>query len=54
VVDPSLIAGMVIRVGDRVYDGSVHTQLEHARRAMIDRATETIEMHADRFLMSTA
>jgi hypothetical protein len=43
---------MVIRVGDRVYDGSVHTQLEHARRAMIDRATETIEMHADRFLAS--
>jgi F-type H+-transporting ATPase subunit delta len=52
VVDPLLIAGMVIRVGDRVYDGSVHTQLEHARRAMIDRATETIEMHADRFLAS--
>ncbi|MEX0610771.1 MAG: ATP synthase F1 subunit delta [Pirellulales bacterium] len=54
VVDPSLIAGMVIRVGDRVYDGSVHTLLEHARRAMIDRATETIEMHADRFLSSSA
>jgi F-type H+-transporting ATPase subunit delta len=54
VVDPSLIAGMIIRVGDRVYDGSVHTQLEHARRAMIDRATETIEMHADRFFSSSA
>jgi F-type H+-transporting ATPase subunit delta len=54
VVDPTLLAGVVIRVGDRVYDGSVHTQLEHARRAMIDRATETIEMHADRFLSSSA
>ncbi len=53
VVDPTLIAGLVIRVGDRVYDGSVHTQLERARRAMIDRATETIETHAGRFL-STA
>ena len=52
VVDPSLIAGMVIRVGDRVYDGSVHTQLEHARRAMIDRVTEAIEMHADRFILA--
>jgi F-type H+-transporting ATPase subunit delta len=49
-VDPSLIAGMVIRIGDRVYDSSVHTQLEHVRRSMIERATETIEMHADRFL----
>src|SRR4029079_9042382 len=27
-VDPSLIAGIVIRVGDRVYDGSVHSQFE--------------------------
>jgi F-type H+-transporting ATPase subunit delta len=53
VVDPSLIAGLVIRVGDRVYDGSIQTQLEHARRAMIERATETIEMHADRFLSAS-
>jgi F-type H+-transporting ATPase subunit delta len=53
-VDPSLIAGMVIRVGDRVYDGSVHTQLEHARRAMIDRATERIEMQPERFMLATA
>jgi F-type H+-transporting ATPase subunit delta len=52
-VDPSLIAGMIVRVGDRVYDSSLHTQLEQARRAMIERATETIEMHADRFLVST-
>ena len=35
---------MVIRVGDRVYDGSVKTQLEAARRAMIDRITEQLEI----------
>jgi F-type H+-transporting ATPase subunit delta len=49
-VDPSLLAGIVIRVGDRVYDGSVHTRLEHARVAMIDRATEQIEMQPERFV----
>jgi F-type H+-transporting ATPase subunit delta len=49
-VDPSLIAGLVIRIGDRVYDGSVKTQLEQARRAMIERITETIETSPDRFL----
>jgi F-type H+-transporting ATPase subunit delta len=49
-VDPSLIAGIVVRVGDRVYDGSVYTQLEHARQSMIDRATEQIETAPDRFL----
>ncbi len=50
VVDPALIAGLVIRVGDRVYDGSVQTQLEHARRAMIERATERIETQPDQFI----
>jgi F-type H+-transporting ATPase subunit delta len=49
-VDPSLIAGIVVRVGDRVYDGSVYTQLEHARQSMIERATEQIETAPDKFL----
>ena len=48
-VDPSLIAGIWVRVGDRVFDGSVRTQLEEARRAMIDRATELIETSPERF-----
>jgi F-type H+-transporting ATPase subunit delta len=49
-VDPSLIAGIVVRVGDRVYDGSVYTQLEHARQSMVDRATEQIETAPNKFL----
>ena len=51
IVDPTLIAGIVIRVGDRVYDGSVHNQLERARRAMIDRATERIEIDSNQFML---
>jgi F-type H+-transporting ATPase subunit delta len=51
-VDPSLLAGIVIRVGDRVYDGSVSTRLEHVRAAMIDRATEQIETRPERFSVS--
>jgi len=49
-IDPSLIAGIVVRVGDRVFDGSLYTQLEQARRSMIERATEQIETASDRFL----
>lgn len=30
-VDPSLIGGVVVRVGDTVYDGSVATQLKKLR-----------------------
>ena len=51
-VDPALLAGIVIRVGDRVYDGSVQTQLEHARAAMIERATEQIETRPDSFMVA--
>jgi F-type H+-transporting ATPase subunit delta len=50
VVDPALIAGIVIRVGDRVYDGSVATQLERTRQAMIERATENIDTHPEQFV----
>ena len=53
-VDPSLIAGIWVRVGDRVFDGSIRTQLEHARRHMIDLATEKIETQPERFVRSTA
>ncbi|RIK80669.1 MAG: ATP synthase F1 subunit delta [Planctomycetota bacterium] len=48
-VNPELIAGFVIRVGDSVYDGSVRTQLEHTRHAMINRAVEAIQRRPEQF-----
>src|SRR5690606_25544612 len=32
--DPSLLGGLIVRVGDTVYDGSVRHQLEHLREQM--------------------
>ncbi len=52
-VDPNLIAGIVVRVGDRVFDGSLQTHLENARRAMIDRATDQIETRPDSFVSAS-
>jgi F-type H+-transporting ATPase subunit delta len=49
-VDPSLVGGIMVRVGDRLFDGSLRTQLEHVRQAMIDRATERIETQPEQFL----
>lgn len=49
-VDPELIAGIWVRVGDRVFDGSARTQLEHVRRRMIDLAAEKIETQPERFV----
>jgi F-type H+-transporting ATPase subunit delta len=51
-VDSSLIAGIVIRVGDRVYDGSVHTQLERTRTRIIEKATEQIDIQPERFMVA--
>jgi len=44
-VNPDLIGGFVAKVGDRVYDASVRTSLEHTRQAMVERAVEAIQHH---------
>jgi len=53
-IDPSLIGGIVVRVGDRLFDGSLRTQLEHVRHAMIERATEQIETRPERFVAAAS
>lgn len=35
--DPSLIAGVVTRVGDRLYDGSARTRLAQIREAIVEK-----------------
>ena len=49
IVDPSLIGGLVMRVGDTVYDGSVATRLSQVRANMIDRSIHEIQRRRDRF-----
>ena len=48
-VRPELIGGIVLRVGDTVYDGSVATQLEQIREQMITRSVHEIQSRRDRF-----
>ena len=48
-VDPALIGGVMLRVGDTVYDASVATQLEKIRTQMIDRSVHEIQSRRDRF-----
>ena len=49
VVDPTLIGGAVLRVGDVVYDGSIANQLQILRQEMIDRSVHEIQSRRDRF-----
>ena len=48
-VDPSLIGGAVLRVGDIIYDGSIANQLQNLRQRMSDRSTHEIQSRRDRF-----
>jgi F-type H+-transporting ATPase subunit delta len=48
-VEPALIGGIVLRVGDTVYDGSVARQLRQVREQMISRSIHEIQSRRDRF-----
>ncbi len=48
-VDPALIGGVLLRVGDTVYDGSVAHQLNQAREQMIHRSIHEIQSRRDSF-----
>ena len=49
-VDPSIIGGMVVRVGDTVFDGSVVNQLGRIRTQAIKRASDAIRNSIDNFI----
>lgn len=49
VVDPALIGGLVLRIGDTVYDGSVARQLEQLREHMINRSVHEIQSRRNSF-----
>lgn len=48
-VDPSIVGGIVVRVGDTVYDSSVVGQLQQIRKRAIEKASEAIREKLDRF-----
>jgi F-type H+-transporting ATPase subunit delta len=49
VVDPELIGGVVVRVGDTVYDASIANQLNNARQETINRSVHEIQSRRDSF-----
>jgi F-type H+-transporting ATPase subunit delta len=50
-VDPSLLGGLVVRVGDTLYDGSIRNRLVRLRSETIERTFQQLRESADRFVM---
>jgi F-type H+-transporting ATPase subunit delta len=48
-VDPELLGGLVVRVGDWLYDASVRTQLENIRNQLIAESSHEIQSRRDSF-----
>jgi F-type H+-transporting ATPase subunit delta len=48
-VDPDLLGGLVVKVGDWLYDGSVRTRLDTLRKQLIERSSYEIQSRRDHF-----
>lgn len=51
-VDPDLIGGLVFRIGDTVYDGSVANRLARLRGDVLSRASQQMRGNVDRFALA--
>ena len=49
VVDPDVIGGVIVRVGDTVFDASIATQLDNVRQQLIDRSAHEIQSRRNSF-----
>lgn len=52
-VDPSMIGGIRLRIGDRLLDGSVATRLAGLRRHLLESGRGDLRADPDRFLSTT-
>ena len=48
-VDPDLLGGMTVQVGDWLYDASVRSKLETLSNQLIERSSHEIQTGRDRF-----
>ena len=49
VTDPEVLGGLVVRVGDTVYDASISAQLQNVCRQMIERSAQEIQSRRENF-----
>jgi len=52
-VDPDLLGGVVVQVGDWLYDASVRAKLDSLRNQLIERSSHEIQSGRDRFSIAS-
>ncbi len=52
-VDPAIIGGLVVRIEDTLYDGSVRNRLSRLRKELLQGAQRAIRQSADRFALES-
>ncbi len=53
-IDADLLGGLLVRVGDKVYDSSVATQLKKMKEVALDRTEQQIRQTLGRFVATSA
>jgi F-type H+-transporting ATPase subunit delta len=48
-VDPELLGGMIVQIGDQVFDSSVRTRIDSIRKQLLARSSYEIQTGRDRF-----
>ena len=51
-VDEALLGGMIVQIGDQVFDSSVRTRIEAIRNHLLARSSYEIQTGRDRFSYS--
>jgi len=49
IVDPSLLGGLIIRIGDTIHDSSLRTRMKQLRASLQERTLNEIQSGRDRF-----
>ena len=52
-IDPSLVGGLELRIGDTVYDGTIRTAFAKAHKEIVVKTVEAIETNPERFTLAS-
>ena len=49
-VDPAVLGGLIVRVGDKIFDGSIANRLSRVRQSALSGVAQTVRQSLERFV----